>query len=120
MSSEEFAEAQINFRDTVLPGQGLRITEFFQSEGKITQVMFHFPAGCNALVRVRLLKDMKPFYPLRDFLALNDATPVYYVEAGYYAKEPLTFEVENGDSVNPHTVTCTVVIRYKKAWWEHG
>jgi len=114
---EEYSEIEINFRETVQPGQGLRVTQSYREAGKITQIMFHFPAGCNALVRMRLLKDLLPFYPIRDYLALNDATPVYYVHADYYKNEPLTLEIWNQDSVNPHTVTCTVVVRYKKPWW---
>jgi intein/homing endonuclease len=74
--------------------------------------------NCNGLVECRLLKDLDPFYPVKGFLALNNATPVYYVQAEYYANEPLTFEVLNRDSENPHTPTCTVVIRFKKPeWW---
>ena len=42
-----------------------------------------------------LSKDGQPFYPLNGYLALNDATPVCYVDTSYYAKEPLTLEVRN-------------------------
>jgi hypothetical protein len=115
--TEEYSEIEINFRETVQPGQGLRVTKSYREGGKITQVMFHFPSGCNALVRMRLQKDGHPFYPVKGHLALNDATPVYYVQADYYPNEPLELEVLNQDSVNPHTVTCTVVIRYKKPSW---
>lgn len=114
---EEYDEREINFRETVQPGQGVRVTNSFREAGKITQIMFHFPPGSNALVEVALFKDGKAFYPLRGYVALNDATPVYYVEADYYKNEPLTVEILNKDSVNAHTITCTVVIRYKKPWW---
>jgi len=114
---EEYAEIEINFRQTVQPGQGIRVVQSWHIEGKITQVMFHFPPGCNGLVEMRLLKDEKPFYPVQGFLALDDATPVYYVNAEYYAKEPLTVEILNHDGFNAHTPTITVVIRYKRPWW---
>lgn len=114
---EEYAEVEINFRETVSAGQGIRVTESYREAGKITQVMFHFPDGCDALVQMRLLKDHHPFYPVHGYLALNDATPVYYVQANYYPNEPLTCEILNRDDGNPHTVTCTVVIRYKKPRW---
>ena len=117
VQEEEYCEAELNFRETVQPGLGRRVTQSFREAGKITQVMFHFPGGCNALVSMRLLKDLHPFYPIRGYLALNDATPVYYVQADYYANEPITIEILNQDAVNPHTVSCTVVIRYKKPWW---
>lgn len=117
VQEEEFTERELVFRETVPSGQGVRVTQSFFHAGKITQIMFHFPRGCNALVQVQLLKDFHEFYPIKGTLALNDATPVYYVQAEYYANEPLTFEVSNQDSLNEHTVSCTVVIRFKKPWY---
>jgi len=115
--TEEMKEIEINFRDTVQVRQGIRVTRSFHLPGKITQVMFHFPPGCNALVDVRLLKDERPFYPAQGYLALDNATPVHYTDADYYANEPLTVEVLNRDGINPHTPSITVVIRYKKPWY---
>jgi hypothetical protein len=119
---EEYdAEVELNFRETIQPGQGVRITQSFREAGKITRVLFHFPPGCNALVEMRLLKDEKPIFPVSGFLALDDATPERQnLDIDYYAKEPLTLEVLNRDAVNPHTPTCTVTIKYKKPWWERG
>lgn len=119
MSEPDYEEREINFRETIQPGAGAIVTRSFSQEGHITKVMFHFPDGCNALLDMALRKDRKPFYPLRDYLALNNATPVYQnLSIGYYAKEPLTLELRNRDSLNPHTVSCTVVIRFKKpVWW---
>ena len=114
----EFEERQLNFRQTVLRGQGARITQSFFQAGKITQVMFHFPSGCAGLVDMALSKNAEPFYPLQGFLALDDATPVHYIESEYYAREPLTLEIRNRDAGNDHTPTCTVTIRFKKpSWW---
>ena len=114
----EEAETEINFRETVQPGQGTRITRSFHLAGKIKQVMFHFPPGCVALVEVKLLKDEKPFYPSEGYLALDNATPVYPTDVAYREKEPLTVEILNRDAVNPHTPSVTVVIRYQKPWYD--
>ena len=115
---EEYQEIELNFRETVQPGAGVRVTKSYFLAGRITKAMFSFPPGCNALVDAKLEKDMKPFYPINGFLALDDATPVYHTSVGYYAKEPLTVEIRNRDEVNPHTITCTVVIRFKTpSWW---
>ena len=119
----QYQEIEINFRETVQPGAGITVTRSYSQPGKITKVMFHFPPGCAApiigpLVDVRLEKDRKPFYPLQGFIALDDATPVYHTSVEYYAREPLTLTVRNRDGVNPHTITCTVVIRFKRpSWW---
>lgn len=114
----EYDEIEISFRETVQPGQGVSTTQSFLLAGRITQIMFHYPPGTAGLVEVRLEKDNKPFYPLRGYLALDSATPVYYVDVSYYSNEPLTLEVLNRDAVNPHTVSCAVVIRFEKPdWW---
>ena len=113
-----YDEVELNFRETLASGQGLRVTQNFRAGGKVTQVMFHFPGGCNALVSMRLMKDELPFYPIRGYMALNDATPIYYANAEYYPREPLTVEMVNADEDNPHTVSCSVVIRYTRpSWW---
>lgn len=116
--TEEYAEIEINFRRTVQPGQGVRITQSYHQPGKITQVMFHFPPGCNALVDMALFKDESPFYPLQGYLALDEATPVRQnIDIEYYANEPLTLEILNRDAQYGHTVSCTVTIKFKKPWW---
>lgn len=114
---EELSEAQVVFRETVQSGMGMRLTKDFFSAGRITQILFHFPPGCSSLVEIKLFKNEQTFYPISGTLALDDATPVYYVDADYYAHEPLTVEVLNKDSQNPHTPSVAVTIRYKRPWW---
>lgn len=118
MSEPQYAEKQLNFSKVALAGQGYRITQSYFRGGKITEIIFHFPPGCNGLVDMALSKDEQPFYPLTGYLSLNDATPVCYVDSAYYAKEPLTLEIRNRDGSNPHSVACTVTIRYQKAVWD--
>lgn len=117
-SEEQYQEAQVVFRDTVQSGQGIQNTKRYFAAGVITQVLFHFPPGCSGLVEVKLLKNGFLFYPVQGVLALDNATPVYYSNAEYYAKEPLTVEVLNRDSVNPHAPTVAVTIRYKVPKWK--
>ena len=115
---EEYAEVELNFRETIQSGQGVRITHSFREEGHITRVLFHFPPGCNGLVEMRLLKDERAFFPVQGHLALDSATPERQnMNVTYYANEPMTLEVLNRDAENPHTPTCTVTIKYKRPWW---
>jgi len=114
----QYQEVEINFRETVPIGQGLAVTRSFSQAGKITKVMFSFPPGTTSLCDARLEKDAKPFYPMQGYLALDNATPVYHTSVDYYAREPLTLTLRNRDASNPHTITCTVVIRFKQpSWW---
>ena len=105
----------INFRENVPAGQGVRVTQNFHYAGKIKQVLFHFPPGCAGLVRVRLLKDEKPFYPIQGYLALDNSTPAFPMDEDYYSFEPLTLEIENTDASFPHTISCVVAIEYKRS-----
>ncbi len=115
----KYQEVEINFRETVPIGQGVAVTRSFSQGGKITKVMFSFPPGTNSLCDARLEKDANPFYPMQGFLALDNATPVYQTSVDYYAREPLTLILRNRDAENPHTITCTVVIRFKQpSWWK--
>lgn len=111
-------EKDINFHQSVPAASGVRIVRSLNYEGAITHVMFHFPPGSNGLVDVRLLKDERPFYPIEGFLALDDSTPIFYMNVAYYKMEPLTVEIQNRDSANAHAPTVTVTIRVKKSWWE--
>ena len=114
----QYQEVEINFRETVQPSAGVTVTRSFSQAGKITKVMFSFPPGTTSLCDARLEKDAKPFYPIQGFLALDGATPVYHTSIDYYAREPLTLTIRNRDGVWPHTITCTVVIRFKQpSWW---
>lgn len=115
---EGYMEAELKLGTSVPAGQGRQLTQSFREPGKITQIMFHFPPGCNGLVEMRLYKDGNTFYPINGYLALNNATPVYYVQADYYRNEPMMLEILNHDAVNAHAPTCTVVVRYKKRDWE--
>ena len=119
MLQESTEEVEINFRETVTPGAGVFVTRSYSQGGHITKVMFHFPDGCNALVDMALTKDLKSYYPLNGYLALNNATPVYQnLTTSYYPNEPLRLEIRNRDSLNSHTVSCTVVIRFSTPiWW---
>ena len=118
MSQEEYAEIQLTFKQTVTPGQGLRLTQSYFLEGTVTQVLFHFPPGSAGLVDMSLVKDERPFYPLQGYLALDNATPVFTPNVSCYAYEPFKLEIRNRDSVNAHSPTCAITIRFKKpSWW---
>ena len=115
---DQHEEIQINFTETIPAGAGVKVSKNFTLPGSVTQVMFSFPPGCSGLVDAKLEKDLKSFYPRSGWLSLDNATPVYYTHSDYYAREPLTFIAQNRDDANPHTITCTVVIRFERPdWW---
>jgi hypothetical protein len=103
---------QVPMRATVLASQGVRVSEVSPLTGKITQIVPHWPPGCNALVEIAFgHKDTWVMPSLVDtFLALDNATPVFVSNEPIEKGEELWMIVRNGDGANPHTVSVAVTI----------
>lgn len=100
----------INFRQNVLPLQGIILSQQALLDGYIKEVKIHWPSGCNALVSVRISHNVKQFCPHEGFLALNDVTPTYPFNERVEHNENIRVEIRNGDGGNAHNITTTVVI----------
>jgi len=103
---------QVSLRATVPESQGARVAEVSPLTGTITQIVPHWPPGCNALVEVAFgHKDTWVMPALVDtFLALDDATPVFVSNEPIGKGEELWMIVRNGDGANPHTISVAVTI----------
>lgn len=103
---------QVSLRATVPAMQGARVSEVSPLTGTITQIVPHWPPGCNALVDIAFgHKDTWVMPALVDtFLALDDATPVFVANEPIEKGEELWMIVRNGDAINPHTVSVAVTI----------
>jgi len=93
-----------------LPGSGVTLIENAPFSGYIRQVSPHWPAGCNALVDVRVGHGVKQFCPDEGFLALNDATPTYPFSEYVEDHEEIWVELRNRDGGFPHAITVTVIL----------
>ncbi len=99
---------QISFRQEVQALQGLILSEHIPSDGHIFEVIIHWPSGCNALVDVKISHGTIPFcpsVPLDSFLALDDVTQSFRFWERVRIEEKLFCEIQNGDSLNPHTIS---------------
>jgi len=66
----------IQFQQTLAALQGVQLGDFSPITGRIVQVTFHFPPGCNALVDVAFgIRNTKQVCPATGFIALDAATP---------------------------------------------
>lgn len=102
----------VNLRVTLLENQGQRIARPSPLTGRIVQLIPHWPDGCNALVDLAIgHKDTWVLPNETDtYIALNDATPVISVDEPITKGEELWMIGRNGDGVNPHAISCTLII----------
>lgn len=102
----------VNLRVTLQPNQGQRISQTSPIDGRIVQLIPHFPNGCNALVDMAIGHRDTWVLPNKvdTFIALNDATPVTTVDEPIGKNEEIWMVGRNGDGVNPHAISCTVTI----------
>lgn len=102
---------QVNLSYNLDPEQGVRLTDEVPFDGSITSVMFHFPRGCDGLVRMALGYASKQLAPTEGFLALNDATPVFPMSEQVKEGDTVWAIFENADLINAHNVSVAVTIQ---------
>lgn len=103
---------EVVLRETLQPLTGIRSVKRSPLTGKITQIVRHFPDGCNSLVDVAVGHGDTWVLPEQTdmYVALNDATPVVSVHEPIEKNEEIWMIVRNGDGVNPHAISVTIVI----------
>jgi hypothetical protein len=109
----ELSTREIPFQLTELPGQGEKWEDNAGLTGQIVQVIRHWPAGCQGLVDIAIGHgDATWVFPDKPdtFVALDSATPVTNLSEPIKAGEKVWVVVRNRDSVNPHTVSVTVIL----------
>lgn len=102
---------EIVFKYTIPPLQRIKLSEKCPFNGYITQVLRHWPSGCNALVNVAVGYDIDSFLPRSGTVAIDGATPETDVTVPVVRDNPIWVLLENSDSIFSHTITVTVTIR---------
>ena len=103
---------EVVLRALVQPSTGTRIAKYSPLNGKITQIIPHFPDGCNSLVDVAFGHKDTWVMPVETdtYIALNDATPVLTIDEPIEKSEELWMIVRNADAGNAHAISITVTI----------
>jgi len=103
---------EVVLRETLQPLTGIRSVKRSPLTGKITQIVRHYPDGCDALVDVAVGHGDTWVLPEQNdmYVALNDATPVVTVHEPIVKNEEIWMIARNGDAVNQHVITTTIVI----------
>lgn len=98
---------QIPFFYSLAIGQGVMLNEYAPFSGYIKQVSIHWPAGCSALVDIRVGHGTKQFCPNEGFLALDAVTPVYSFSEFVQDHEEIWVEMRNASGF-PHGITVVI------------
>ena len=103
---------EVVLRETVQPLKGTKAAKPSPLTGRITQLVLHFPDGCNALVDVAIGHKDTWVCPneIDTFIALNDATPVLTVDEPIEKAEEMWMIVRNADGGNAHAISVTFTI----------
>lgn len=102
----------VTLQATLAPLTGRKVSLPSPLTGRITQVLFHWPAGCLALVDIAFGHEDTWVLPsaVDTFIALDDATPIFNISEPVTKGAELWMIVRNGDAVNPHAVSVSAVI----------
>lgn len=100
---------QIPFRHTIVSGTVQTLREHAPFSGYITAVMTHFPDGCNSTVDVAVSHGLTQFCPKEDYLALNNATPIFTFNEYVEDYEDLKVKLRNRGLAD-HTITVTLFL----------
>ena len=104
---------EVVLRETVPPLRGYRVVKGSPLDGKIVQIMRHWPGGCSALVDLAVGHGDTWLLPNETdmFVALNNATPIVNIDEPVYKSEQLWMVVRNADALNAHAISVTFIIR---------
>lgn len=103
---------EVRLQRRVLPLTGIRVWEKCPLTGQITQIIPHWPGGCNALVDVAFgHTDVWVMPSFTDtFVALDNATPIITASEPVTKGEEIWMIVNNTDGVNPHNISIVVTV----------
>ena len=104
-------QEELSFSQRVPPGGHIRIWKDRPYTAQITNLIRHWPNGCNGLVGVTVGIGQQQIWPESGVLALNDAT--IFQEYGGIPIPPgnqIWVDVQNADAGNPHTPVVAIYI----------
>ena len=115
---------QVPFKYAATALTGVRLEETCAVSGYIIQVLFHYPDGCAALVNVAFGVEQNWVCPSTPstYIALNNATPIWSLPEGVVKVkrgDKLWAIIDNGDSINPHTISVVATMMGVE-WFEEN
>jgi len=100
----------IQYERNLIGGAAVKMYENSPFTGLVTAVTIHWPAGCNGLVDVAMWHGKFQFCPREGFLALDDATPIYYFNEPVEMNEEIWVDIAN-HALGAHRITVAVSVK---------
>ena len=109
------ASRQVVLEATVAPVTGTKVSTLCPLAGKIVQIMFNFPDGCNGLVDAQFYRNGPPQTWLapekaNTFLSMNNVFIPFIADEPVGHGEELWLIVDNHDAVATHTITVVATV----------
>ncbi len=103
--------SELVFKYTIPVISHYQLSEDAPFNGHITEVLRHYPLGCNALVDIAVGYADEQFLPNSGHVALDDVTTrTTNLSIPVVKGNPIWVDLINSDSTNAHTITVTVVV----------
>ena len=106
----DFRSKQMDLSRTVPPSTGYTRMENYKEapfDGELTQIILHFPSGCNGLVWVKVGVDQTE---LTDWIALDDTTQSMSASFQVKQGDRIWAEIYNYDSTYEHRIGVIVTL----------
>jgi hypothetical protein len=79
--------------------------------------MVNFPPGCRGLAEVTLLYSDRLLYPPIESLSVLDSASATFDVGQFVLKdEEISMQINNRDTVWPHTIAAACFIEYEGKW----
>ena len=101
----------INIRETLQPLMQVSRISQIEKKGEINQIVVHFPAGCNALVAVRVYVGSEAVLPIIGDIALDDTTTSFNLYHLINPYDSVRVEIVNHDDSWEHTISVIIDIK---------
>ena len=107
---------QLPFRETINALNEVELREPCPITGYITDVLMHFPEGCNSLVEIAVDYEGRRVCPrgADEYIALNNATEKFKVDYPVKSGRPVIVIVRNFDALNSHTPSIILCLEEAK------
>jgi hypothetical protein len=110
-------KARVGLMATAPPENQAKTSQKCPCTGNLCQIMVNFPPGCRGLAEVTLLYSDRLLYPPIESLSVLDSASATFDVGQFVLKdEEISMQINNRDTVWPHTIAAACFIEYEGKW----